>query len=48
MITTALALHLWHIVAEGGKLTPSPVTSMSSCRDAASLTSLFFFERFSS
>src|SRR5690606_18148620 len=30
MITSALVLHLWHIVALGGKLVPSPVTSMSS------------------
>src|SRR5690606_26163840 len=28
--TTALVLHLWHIVAEGGKLVPSPVTATSS------------------
>src|SRR5690606_24306780 len=30
MITSALVLHLWHIVALGGKLVPSPVTSTSS------------------
>lgn len=30
MITRALVLHLWHIVADGGKLAPSPVTAMSS------------------
>src|SRR5690606_33082483 len=30
MITSAFVLHLWHIVALGGKLVPSPVTSMSS------------------
>ena len=54
MITTALALHLWHMVAEGGKLAPSPVTAIVSfgCSSAgagtafaagAGLTSLFFF-----
>ena len=55
MITTALALHLWHMVAEGGKLAPSPVTAIDSfgCSSgaagagaafaAAGLTSLFFF-----
>jgi hypothetical protein len=55
MITSALALHLWHMVADGGKLAPSPVTSMSSLRSAAAgvaiappispamLISLFFF-----
>src|SRR5690606_40901718 len=32
MITSAFVLHLWHIVALGGKLVPSPVTSMSSSR----------------
>src|SRR5690606_41755544 len=32
MITSALVLHLWHMVALGGKLVPSPVTSMSSSR----------------
>src|SRR5690606_4557087 len=30
MITSALVLHLWHMVALGGKLVPSPVTSTSS------------------
>lgn len=30
MITSAFVLHLWHIVALGGKLVPSPVTAMSS------------------
>ena len=28
--TSALVEHLWHMVAVGGKLAPSPVTSMSS------------------
>ena len=54
MITMALVLHLWHMVAEGGNDTPSPVTAMSSWCGAplasagASLSSGFFFERFSS
>ena len=45
MITTDLALHLWHMVAEGGKLAPSPVTAMSSeaPSDAGAPTSGFFF-----
>ena len=30
MITSALVLHLWHRVALGGKVAPSPVISMSS------------------
>src|SRR3546814_11699548 len=30
MITTALVLHLWHMLADGGKVAPSPVTAMSS------------------
>src|SRR5690606_41230149 len=30
MITSALVLHLWHMVALGGKLVPSPVTSTAS------------------
>ena len=30
MITSAFVLHLWHMVADGGNDTPSPVTSMSS------------------
>jgi hypothetical protein len=30
MITSALAWHLWHMVALGGKLAPSPVMAMSS------------------
>src|SRR3546814_12499334 len=55
MITTALALHLWHMVAEGGKLAPSPVTAMvslSSISDSrpwvgSTGASGFFFERFS-
>src|SRR5690606_30543323 len=32
MITRALVLHLWHMVALGGKLVPSPVTATSSSR----------------
>src|SRR5690606_34923496 len=32
MITSALVLHLWHMVALGGKLVPSPVTATSSSR----------------
>src|SRR5262245_25945891 len=56
MITTAFVLHLWHMVALGGKAAPSPVTSMSSLRGASAtrgsgnrspaglLTSEFFFE----
>jgi hypothetical protein len=28
--TSAFVLHLWHMVADGGKLAPSPVISMSS------------------
>ena len=45
--TSALVLHLWHMVALGGKLVPSPVTSTSSSRlaGAAITASLFFFER---
>src|SRR5690606_39762953 len=51
--TSALVLHLWHMVAEGGKLAPSPVTAMSSWWPAvisppispAVLISAFFFER---
>ena len=49
MITTALVLHLWHMVAEGGKLAPSPVTETlslsrsSSPAAGAGLTSAFFF-----
>ena len=49
MITTALVLHLWHMLAEGGKLAPSPVTAMDSASRSspvaagAGLTSLFFF-----
>src|SRR5690606_39073894 len=53
--TSALVEHLWHIVALGGKLAPSPVTAMSSCWPAsptiappispAAATSAFFFER---
>src|SRR5690606_14895527 len=35
MITSALVLHLWHMVALGGKLVPSPVTATSSSRAAA-------------
>ena len=35
MITSALVLHLWHMVALGGKLVPSPVTATSSSRDWA-------------
>ena len=27
-----IPLHLWHMLAVGGKLVPSPVTAMSSCR----------------
>src|SRR3546814_12217559 len=30
MITTALVLHLWHMLADGGKVAPSPVTAMRS------------------
>src|SRR3546814_8299932 len=30
MITTHLVLHLWHMLADGGKGAPSPVTAMSS------------------
>lgn len=30
MMTSALVLHLWQRVADGGKLVPSPVTAMSS------------------
>src|SRR3546814_16048664 len=30
MITTALVLHLWHMLADGGKVAPSPGTAMSS------------------
>src|SRR3546814_14941046 len=30
MITTALVLHLWHMLEDGGKVAPSPVTAMSS------------------
>jgi len=43
--TSALVLHLWHMVALGGKLVPSPVTAMSSSRApaAGALASLFFF-----
>ena len=28
--TSAFVLHLWHMVADGGKLAPSPVMAMSS------------------
>src|SRR5690606_32191158 len=38
MITSALVLHLWHMVALGGKLVPSPVTATSSSRAAVPLT----------
>jgi len=37
MITWALVLHLWHMVALGGKLAPSPVTAMSSSWSAVLL-----------
>lgn len=47
MITTAFVLHLWHMVALGGKLAPSPVTVTSSLRGAITAieapASEFFF-----
>ena len=52
MMTTARVLHLWHMVAEGGKDAPSPVTDTSSSRAAGAagaagaVTSAFFFFRF--
>lgn len=48
MRTSALVLHLWQTVAEGGNEAPSPVTLTSSTRgsitviDADAVTSVFF------